>query len=283
MGLRLKFTHEPLRQTWLTMPSPDCVTQRHWPSGTPAQELPPLPVPMCPARQSAQAEQVSPAPQVPSPQLPPLGQVGPHAPKPPHMHIESQVRERVCIALPVGQLRVSESIAPAMHSPSSTHCIGPHVQSAWQRRSWRPQLPQSGPMSMSPGSHWRGSMHSHVVGASQSLHTPSVHDSVPVPQSVMHARAAVRPIASSVSSQSWLTGTPSPSSSGGGVVEPASISSVGAPASASRGSPGPPPSAQPKSASDAATANHLTTDHLVTRGFVHPADGATLEGGTPCL
>ena len=41
---------------------------------------------------------------------------------------------------------------------------------------------------------------------------------------VMQARAAVRPIAGSSSSQSWLTGTPSSSASGGGVVEPASSS-----------------------------------------------------------
>lgn len=232
IGLRLKFTHAPLRQTWLTMPRPAWFTQRHCPSGTPAQELPPLPAPRCPARQSAQLEQVSPAPQVPSPQLPPVGHVGPHAPKPPHMHIESHVRERVWLAVPVGQLRVSESIAPSTHSPSSTQAIGPHVQSVWQRRSWRPQLPQSAPMSTSPGSHSRGSMQLQVAGASQSDQTPSLHDSVPSPQSVEQARAAVRPISGSSSSQSWLTGTPSPSASGGGVVGgPESVPGVGAPAS----------------------------------------------------
>lgn len=137
-GFKLKLSHDPLRQTWLTTPRPDWVTQRHCPSGTPAHDEPPLPVPMCPARQSAQLEHVSGLVHVPSPHTGPhVGQVGPQSVNVPQVQPDVHVRDRVCVPPHVpGHARVSGvSMVPGEHSPSSTHIDGPHLQSVRQRRS----------------------------------------------------------------------------------------------------------------------------------------------------
>jgi len=48
-GSKLKLTHAPERQTWLTLPPRlELKTQRHVSAGTPAHESPPLPLPPCP-------------------------------------------------------------------------------------------------------------------------------------------------------------------------------------------------------------------------------------------
>lgn len=142
----------PLRQTWLTRAPSERVTQRHVSAGTPPHGSPLFPAPRCPLRQSAHEAQVSPVSHVPSPHTGPQEGQPAHADHAPHVQAAPQLRARVSFPpQPVVQARVPVSVAPAMHSPSPTQVKGPSVQSGWQRRSWRPHIPQAEPISMSPG------------------------------------------------------------------------------------------------------------------------------------
>lgn len=133
MGLVLKLTQTPPRQTWLTVrPSRLLITQRHCSAGTPVQLSPPLTsgaAPMWPNWQSAQLEHVSPASQVPFSHIGPVGQPI-HSVKSPHEQSLPQVRLRVSVPLPPEQARDSVSIIPIVHSVvAPTHSNAPQLQS----------------------------------------------------------------------------------------------------------------------------------------------------------
>lgn len=170
---------------------------------------------------------------------------------PPHRQLSLHVRVSVCVPsphAPHAALRVS--VAPRAHSPSPMHTHSPHVQSALHVRRLVPQLPHAGPISTSPALHAPIPLHtpsfvhvpsvqtcccvphrsqpivrgsepgpqSQLAGASQAPHTPSVQRASPSPQAPEHVRCAVLPMLASLSSQSLVAGTPSPSASAPGVM-----------------------------------------------------------------
>jgi hypothetical protein len=165
-GSRWNVIHRPPRHTWEPrLPHDGMVTQRHCSEADAGHGSSFSPVPRWPAWQSAQLEQLSPAPHVPSPQ-----QVASHALQllhDPHRHeVASHGRVRVCI--PPQELehdRVSTSVSPGAqaaavsHPPDDSH--PPHVQSsAHVRRRSRvpsPQAPQVSVLcSVVPGVHAPG-------------------------------------------------------------------------------------------------------------------------------
>lgn len=169
----------------------------------------------------------------------------PHSPHAAHVHDGEHVRVRARCSAQLPQLCASDSIAPAVHSPSPTHVNASHTHVSRHVRRCVPHAPQGPPLSSAPGLHSPApahvpsfthvpaspqrcicvphrshaiarvspGMHEQSAGASHGSHVPMTHRSTPVAHSLEQVRCARVPIVGSMSSQSAPEANPSPSAS----------------------------------------------------------------------